>query len=58
MEPASIKIETEPNAENFQSPSQDTSYEFVIFPSLELNLFDITLAYFALSIYILSILNK
>ena len=50
MEPASIKIETEPN--------QDRSYEFVIFPSLELNLFDITLAYFALSIYILSILNK
>ena len=41
MEPASIKTKTKPNAENFQSPSQDTSYKSVIILSLELSLFAI-----------------
>ena len=44
MESASIKTEIKPNAENFQSPSQDTSYIFVIILSLELNLFDINVS--------------
>ena len=34
LEPVSIKTETKPNAKNFQSPSQDTSYKFVIIAPL------------------------
>ena len=44
MESASIKTETKPNAENFQNPSQNTSYKFVIILSLELSLFDINIS--------------